>query len=215
MNRVARWRVWVANLILGLPRSRRYVFHASATGEAVRQPPIHRFMQSPDDEVGVAVPAQEVLTANDEAMVAVTGCVAFTTGFHLNVGIRRRNLPPPVAHPMLHGEFPERTLEVGVRFADGTATTSSIGSEALRVYLQANAGGADPPLPSGPMISHGSGGGGGRRWDWEFFVWPLPPNGPLTVTCRWPEGNVPDGKVDLDGTAIRRAGESSRRLWSG
>jgi hypothetical protein len=36
----------------------------------------------------------------------------------------------------------------------------------------------------------------------------------MTVTCHWPAGGVDDGSVDLDGSAIRRAGESSRRLWT-
>jgi hypothetical protein len=48
----------------------------------------------------------------------------------------------------------------------------------------------------------------------RYWVWPLPPDGPVTITCNWPAGGIPGGVVEVDGSAIRRAGRSSENLWS-
>jgi len=229
MNTIARWRLWLGNLIMGNPRAVRAVFVPPGTprwkrylyrfGRAstpampnrpfVRQP----WMSPPEDELGVAVPVQQVLTAGEEAVVVLHSCVAYTTGFQLGVGIRRKNEPPPLTNPRMHREMPEMSLEVGVRFADGRETSRDHEAAQRRAFFDAVAAGSDPPLPPGPMIGSGGGGGGGRRWDWTYWIWPLPPDGPMTVIARWPAGRVPDGEVRVDGSAIRRAGARSEKLW--
>jgi hypothetical protein len=35
----------------------------------------------------------------------------------------------------------------------------------------------------------------------------------MTVVARWPAGRVPDGEVQVDGSAIRLAGLRSEMLW--
>jgi hypothetical protein len=210
MHTFARWRVWLANLILRLPRSASFKFTAGPAGPSRDVHPIAARMTPPEDELGVAVPAQKVLRKGAEAVVGVTGCVAFTTGFQLSVGIRKKHLPPPVAHPMLHPEPVETRLRIGVRFADGRETDW----QELRAYHEAFAAGEDAPVPAGPVISGAGGGGGAKSLNMSYWIWPLPPDGPVTVTCHWPEGGVPDGQAELDGSAIRRAGESSRKLWA-
>jgi len=170
-------------------------------------------MSPPEDELGVAVPVQQVLTAGDEAVVVLSSCVAYTTGFQLVVGIRRKNEPPPLANPRLHRDMPETSMEIGVRFTDGRETSPARDAAQRRAFFDAVAAGSDPPLPAGPMIGSGGGGGGGRRWDWTYWIWPLPPDGPMTVIARWPAGRVPDGEIQVDGSAIRMAGERSEKLW--
>jgi hypothetical protein len=107
------------------------------------------------------------------------------------------------------------TLELGIKFADGRATTRSGHgpTPAMMDYYQALREGREPALPAGPLISGWSGGGGGKRWDARWWIWPLPPEGLLTVSCDWPEGDVPHAEVELDGGSIRRAGEESGKLW--
>jgi len=76
-------------------------------------------MSPPEDELGVPVPVQQVLTAGDEAVVVLSSCVAYTSGFQLGIAIRKKHEPPPLSNPRLHREMPEMRLDVGVRFADG------------------------------------------------------------------------------------------------
>ena len=228
MNRVAGWRLWLGSWILGRrPRSARAVFTPAGTPWWKRQwyrfrpppPPPYspatqesmqrwlRWVHPPEDEVGVGVPGvQLVLASTETSAVVLTYCVAYSNGFQLGVGIRHKTEPerPRFANPMSRPhEPPEMSLVVGVRFADGRESR-----------WRAISFGEEPPDPTGPFISPTSGGGGGRRWDQHYWVVPLPPDGPVTITCHWPEGGVPDGLGDLDGSAIRRAGESSRRLWT-
>ena len=229
MNRIARWRIWLGSWIMGNPRVLRAVFVPPGTPRwkrylyrfrrpsspemparpFVRQP----WMSPPEDELGVPVPVQQFLTAGDEAVVVLSSCVAYTTGFQLGVGIRRKFEPPPLRNPRLHREMPEMSLEVGVRFADGRETSRARDAEQRRAFFEAFSAGSEPPPPPGPMIGSSGGGGGGRRWDWTYWIWPLPPDGPMTVMARWPAGKVPDGEVHVDGSAIRIAGERSEKLW--
>ena len=42
------------------------------------------------------------------------------------------------------------------------------------------------PSPSdGPLLMLRGGGGGGKRYNFTYWVWPLPPEGKLTFLCEW------------------------------
>lgn len=229
MNRVAGWRIWLGNWIIGRPRVSRAIFVPAGTPRwkrylyRFRKPPVtampgrpfarQPWMSPPEDELGVSVPVQQLLTAGEEAVVVLRSCIAYTNGFQVGVGIRRKNEPPPFSNPRLHREMPEMSLEVGVRFADGRETSPARDAEQRRAFFEAFAAGSDPPLLAGPMIGASGGGGGGRSWDWTYWIWPLPPDGTMTVVARWPAGRVPDGEVQIDGSAIRLAGKRSEKLW--
>lgn len=118
--------------------------------------------------------------------------------------------------PPARYEPTEMSLDLGVSFADGRQSTASGRGmhEQVRAYMEAFAAGENPPELAGPVIGRRGGGGGGRRYDMSFWVWPLPPDGPLTISCHWPEGGVRDGSVEVDGSAIRDAGRRSQKLWA-
>ena len=49
--------------------------------------------------------------------------------------------------------------------------------------------------------------------DQEWWLSPLPPVGPLRVVVRCAELGLEDAVVELDGAALRGAGESATVLW--
>ena len=237
MGRIPRWRWWLASLLTGRRSWSGYTLSSYPAGtpwwkrwfytfKPPPAPPIRPFvrqpwMSPPDDELGVAVPMQRRVASGAQAVIVLTDCVAYTSGFFLGVGIRKKHEPEPVRFPGARGFSPPRpsdemSLEVGVRFSDGreTARAGPGQSDAVSSWYRAWSEGQDPQAPDGPIIAMGSGGGGGKRWDMRYWVWPLPPDGPVTITCNWPAGGIPGGAVEVDGSAIRRAGRSSENLWS-
>ena len=62
-------------------------------------------------------------------------------------------------------------------------------------------------------MEHGSSGGTGRRWDGNFWVHPLPPDGPVTFVASWPEYGAAETRAGLDGTVIRAAAARAVVLW--
>src|SRR5438093_1255431 len=53
-------------------------------------------------------------------------------------------------------------------------------------YLHATRKGKDQAGAGRPIIGQQGGGGGGHPWDFHYFIWPLPPDGQVTITCKWP-----------------------------
>jgi hypothetical protein len=46
-----------------------------------------------------------------------------------------------------------------------------------------------------------------------FWVWPLPPAGPLLFVCEWPRYGVGLTHRELEGDQINRAGQRASALW--
>ena len=80
-------------------------------------------------------------------------------------------------------------------------------------YLEAVREGREPVVNGGPILSHRGAGGGGKTWDFRYWVWPLPPEGRLTFTCEWPERNLAETTYEVNGAEILLAGLSSTKLW--
>ena len=60
----------------------------------------------------------------------------------------------------------------------------------------------------------GKGGGGGAgRWHQGFWMWPLPPIGPLFFVCEWPAAEIPLTRVEVDSQPLRDAAGRSRELF--
>ena len=236
MNRIAGWRWWLASVLTGrrhwtgyapvhvpagTPRWKRFWYRVKPPPPPPHRPvPRQPWMGPPEDEMGVGLTMQRRVSAGPEAVVILTGCVAFTAGFSLCLGIRRKEEPEWVRNPPMRGRPPgrlsdEMSLDLAVRFSDGREASMSgrgLSSPVLDWY-RAWHDGENPPTPPGPIIGPSSGGGGGKRWDMNYWIYPLPPDGPMTITCKWPAGGVPDAVVEVDGSAIRRAGLSSEKLW--
>ncbi len=71
----------------------------------------------------------------------------------------------------------------------------------------------------GPMLtvsgSQTSSGGPDDRQDIRLtlWIWPLPPPGPVTVTCSWPGRGMDNARVVLDGNQVQAAASRAQPFW--
>ncbi len=92
-------------------------------------------------------------------------------------------------------------LKFGIEFSDGRRATNVGG----RGY------GGDEP--EGPVLWSMGGGGGGGRWHQDFWVWPLPPAGPLAFVCEWPAAGIALTRTEVDAQVLLDAAARARELF--
>jgi hypothetical protein len=164
----------------------------------------------PDAVIPGSVPGELVLIRTEQAAVAVGSVRAYPNGFEftLHVRVRGNDETEPGWHDPLDrhgrgGQAPGEVLRLGLMYADGrrTATTAR--------YSRPD----DEADPGHLVLRQGGGGGNARRWDGEFWVYPLPPEGPVTFVASWLKQGVAETRAELDGAAIREAAERAVILW--
>lgn len=170
-------------------------------------PPLPPWAGPPHGVLPGAAPLELLIAANARAAVYVGRCSAYATGFELDV----RVLIAPEAgelEPSLNGVYARgrgdnyhEMLRFGVQFSDGRRATNVDG----RGY----AGGE----PEGPVLWGMGGGGGGGRWRQDFWVWPLPPPGPLAFVCEWPAAQIPLSRSEVDAELLLNASARARELF--
>jgi hypothetical protein len=167
----------------------------------------------PEDVLAGVVAVEVVVARTDDTVVAVTGVRAYPTGFGFTLCVRLRALPGPdswlwqhagvLDHPLLAaGELPDEVLRFGVRFADGRKATT-LDPHPYDTEQQ----------PQGPVLLPHGGGGGGRAWDMDHWVWPLPPPGLVAFACEWPLRQIPETLVEIDSRLIIEAAGRAVQLW--
>jgi hypothetical protein len=138
-----------------------------------------------------------LLARTDEVAVAVTAIWAFEAGFEFWVWAQFRH-----PGPALENEADEQSLHIGLQFADGRKAANvgrlpeSAGSEA-----------------AGLIMSPRGFGGGLRQRNRRYWVWPLPPAGPLAFVCQWTAFGIPEKRTEVDAQLILDAAERSVQIW--
>lgn len=195
-------------------------FEPPSPGEEEKRPPQPPWIGPPEAELGEAVPLRAVLAEGDKVVIALTDCAAYSNGFEFGFTIRGRETLDPARIGFgrmipTGGPLPDDLLRLGVQFSDGRkATTIGPPAEApFKEWSEAVREGREPMLPEGPILIQRGGGGGGTRWDHRYWVWPLPPEGPLAFACEWPVRGIALTLHKVDASAIREAAGRSRRLW--
>jgi hypothetical protein len=171
-----------------------------------RPPP---WIAPPRNVLGSAVPLQLMLARTEGVAVLVAGATAYPTGVEFMVLVRRRGKfrtaleePPLGFHHRLRSEIPEEVLRFGVQFADGRKATS-LGSFP-RPHDQE---------PSHPVLIQHGGGGGGGQWNFGFWLYPLPPAGPLAFVCEWPSEGIELTRREIDAEIVREPAGRAEVLW--
>ncbi|MDG4769605.1 hypothetical protein [Solwaraspora sp. WMMD792] len=171
--------------------------------------------------LGGVVAGQLLLARSDQAAVILTSLLAYPTGFEFDISAVLRAPEPAtavdpttavgLAREQTGASGPPRPrspvdgvggLQVMVRFADGTALSS--------LHRSASPADREPP---GPLLSPVVASTDQQRHDARFWVWPLPPDGPVTVGCAWPARDIPHSRVEVSGELIRQAAAGAVELW--
>lgn len=175
-------------------------------------PPRPAWMK-PEAALAGVVAEEFLLARTDDAAVAITGLLAYPTGFEFAVSavLRQEDRRGWVFDPMLHHRLghggdeplPAEFLRLGVQFSDGRVAANL--DERVFPWPESE--------PTGPVLLQDGGGGGGRRWDMNYWVWPLPPAGPLTFVCEWPAHAIPESRAEVDAQLILDAAARAVQLW--
>ena len=180
------------------------------------EPEVPEWFAAPSNVLGAAVPIRLVLAKTSDLAVAVLGGTAYPTGFEFKLVVRSRGNreglddfdPLELHHPFVrrrHGrgrDIPPELLRFGIEFSDGSKATN----------LQESWGDPSRPPPS-PVLMPGGGGGGAGNWETQFWVWPLPPEGPLAFVCEWPAREIPLTRLEVDAALVREAAAQAEILW--
>jgi hypothetical protein len=167
----------------------------------------------PRGTLPAVVPLDRVLARTDKVAVCVTRLAAYPTGLELDVVTMAAD-EDPLLDPLMFGaphllhrgsgtdSVPPQMLRIGVQFADGSKATNTGGFP-----------GAED-APSGPVMHSSGGGGGGGSWRQTFWIWPLPPPGPLVLACEWPALDVPLTRCEFDAQPILDAATRAQVVFS-
>jgi hypothetical protein len=168
-----------------------------------RSPP---WVEPPVNVIPATVALDVVLVRTPEWAVWVGDGAAFPTGvaFTVTAQCRSAEWEPGATGPVFDDGVAE-AARLGVGFADGRKAFAGdrfqhqrrfAGEEAKEIVL----------WPRGGM-------GGRRRWSRTFWLWPLPPPGPLTFALSWPAEGIEETTVEVDAGPIRDAAGRAVELW--
>lgn len=143
------------------------------------------------------LPAVRVLARSDNARIALVGVRCWPEGVSLDLHLMCRKLT--------HGDGDEWGFRFGVLTSDGRRA-------AAREFPP---GPRPAPAPDGSeLVLRPIFGGGGRfHRRWEFYLWPLPPKGRLTMVADWPAEGIPESYTELDAGDIRSAAARAVIVW--
>lgn len=158
------------------------------------QPPRPEWMGPPEGWIGGFVPMRAVLARTGEVAVILGAMEAFPTGVRLELLVLSRQ--PSHASRYLMDE--QQGVRFGVAFPDGSKWQGG------RPWSR---------TPAPPMLMSQGGGGGDHEWQQQYWLWPLPPPGPVTFAVAWPEQGIPEATTQIDGAVFRAAAAEAIQLW--
>jgi hypothetical protein len=166
---------------------------------------LHRHPQSgpPGDEVGMLAISSFLLARTAEVVVAVRGITSYSDGLHVAVVVifADHARTEDLAYSLQEYSRSPGRFRIGFAFSDGRTATSGQ-RDAPDVEQQSQA-----------QLKLLGSGQQGLMWNGEYWLWPLPPTGPLVVGCRWPDRGIPETLVQIDPAPLLSAATASRSVW--
>jgi hypothetical protein len=167
----------------------------------------------PETEFPAIVPVGTLLLDRSEwAAVAITGIWAYSRGFEFSVTLLIRPGTPgwdeipapgwdegPVPGPAGH-RFARPSAETSLRFSDGRTVTSG------RPHGDSE--------PAGPILRPHGGGGSSHYQNHRWWVWPLPPGGPLDFVYPGLSSGTGETRVSIDAGLILDAARRIIPPWA-
>ena len=179
-------------------------------------PKMPDWIHKPSDETGVLIPRAAVIARSKQALVALAGFHVYSKGIDILLMLRTlsefvlddptgvRELMRRRIDPTKNDSLPDTIFRFGVEFSDGRVATS----------LDRNWFEPDWQTKPPPSIHLGiTGGGGGAAFDWQMWLWPLPPPGALTFVCEYPQVGIALTRYEVDAAPILEAASQSIKLW--
>jgi hypothetical protein len=165
----------------------------------------------PGESVGGVVRVEQVVGRSEKAAIYLTSLIAYPIGFELTTEVVTKpgvdflafEMMHPRAHRSSNGEPDPELLRIGISFSDDRKATN----------LAFKRDATDPDPQRDLLLMPGGGGSGGHYSHQDYWVWPLPPPGPVTFVCEWPALEIAESAIELDGELIRTAAERARSVW--
>ena len=172
----------------------------------------------PDHVIGRAVALNLVLVQSDKAAIWIPWVTAYPDVFEFQVEIRFQindeegSLRPFMLRDSIgqlrwrDEELDPDVLRLGIQLSDGRKATNLDGGDQF----------AGPDIPPARPILASSGSSGNTRGVCAqcFWVWPLPPAGPLAFVCEWPTADIPETRNEIDSALVRDAASDAVILVS-
>lgn len=177
------------------------VDHRPATPELQTVKPAH--LGPPEGWVlPTVLPSVRLLGRSDNARIALVGLRCWPDGVSLDVRLlcRQRRIARPRRDGQTDGGW---AFRFGAQYADRRRV--AVGEFPLDR--------AAPEHSDGLVLRPAFGGGGRFHRHWEFYLWPLPPRGRLTLVADWPAEGIPETYTELDAGEIRAAAARAVVVW--
>jgi hypothetical protein len=175
----------------------------------------------PERELGTYVNLGRIVGRSSKAVVALSYVTVYSSGVVFEFLAAARGLKQSEvghifnAHMMavpVDEVVPEAFVRIGLELVDGTRFSNL--DPRRRSFP------TDPAeAPSGYVFQDqgapgGMSGWGRIRYMPTFWLWPLPPPGPLRIWCEWPIVGVELTSTEVDATPFRAAAARVVDLWA-
>lgn len=165
----------------------------------------------PDAVIPGSVAADVLLIRTESVALAISDLRSYPNGFEFTVHVRFRDSDEsmyvwhdPFGRQGRGREGADDSLRLGILYPDGRRDATTTGYEAR----------LDDEADTGRLVLNQQGSSSSdRRWDGDFWVHPLPPDGPVKFVASWREHGVSETWAELDGSAILAAADRAVILW--